>query len=343
MPGPRMAKPGFVSIYYIAIDHRLQHGYTDHPVVENVSADAISPVATLRYNYINDIIAPEISALQSLTAVNLSNNYIRGDIPPALTAMRLTVLDLSNNILTGSIPPSISTMATLQSLNLVGNSLTGIAPETVGLSLSSCALPTTVCYRNITTVNQACGVTRMSPCPDANAPSGGMKPREDFAKNTSGSGLPNSTVAAIIGGTVGSFMMLLLGVALFVYLRMRNAEPEDDDDAGGDRYPSSTASKKVSTFARRVVVVLRGQQGTSSDTTSGKQGLPGLTRANQQDGGGAWRQLDDMDDTVVRPSTALPAGMSGSSGTASDSTVFVVDSTDMVPLQSIPTYRRDSQ
>ena len=68
-----------------------------------------------------------------VTSLTLSNNYLRGPIPPEIgTLTALTTLDLGHNQLTGPIPPEIGNLASLSVLDLEWNGLTGPIPPEVG-------------------------------------------------------------------------------------------------------------------------------------------------------------------------------------------------------------------
>ncbi|PON35543.1 LRR domain containing protein, partial [Trema orientale] len=62
--------------------------------------------------------------------LNLSNNYLSGNIPDKIGELKaLESLDLSNNQLSGSIPISISALTSLSHLNLSYNNLSGNIPK----------------------------------------------------------------------------------------------------------------------------------------------------------------------------------------------------------------------
>jgi Leucine-rich repeat (LRR) protein len=64
----------------------------------------------------------------SIKSISLSNNHIGGIIPTSLPAT-LQTLFLSGNNLTGSIPPTLSTLTELTALSLNDNQLTGEIPD----------------------------------------------------------------------------------------------------------------------------------------------------------------------------------------------------------------------
>ncbi|XP_073005544.1 receptor-like protein 4 [Typha latifolia] len=75
----------------------------------------------------------DISKLQHLQNINLSENSIKGPIPYSLgTITGLEILDLSYNQFNGSIPESLGQLTSLQILNLNGNYLSGRVPANLG-------------------------------------------------------------------------------------------------------------------------------------------------------------------------------------------------------------------
>ena len=79
----------------------------------------------------------------SVTDLTLSENELRGVIPPVLGNLRnLEWLDLSKNELSGTIPPELGNLQNLRGLALGGNSLSGEIPPELGnlLNLTGLAL-----------------------------------------------------------------------------------------------------------------------------------------------------------------------------------------------------------
>ncbi len=78
-------------------------------------------------------VASELVGLSALTALDLSDNQLTGDIPPNLDILgALTSLDLSDNQLTGSIPEGLGALTGLTTLDLSGNQLIGQIPHDLG-------------------------------------------------------------------------------------------------------------------------------------------------------------------------------------------------------------------
>ncbi|WP_213999979.1 S8 family serine peptidase [Arsukibacterium sp.] len=67
-----------------------------------------------------------------ITALDLSNNNLSGELPAALSALsELTELDLSFNSLSGSFPEVLLQLTTLQRLSLWQNGFSGVIPATI--------------------------------------------------------------------------------------------------------------------------------------------------------------------------------------------------------------------
>jgi Leucine-rich repeat (LRR) protein len=75
----------------------------------------------------------EYYSIENTTELDLSNNYLTGEIPPEIGNLtNLTELNLYNNQLTGSIPPEIGNLTNLTELYLYYNQLTGEIPSEIG-------------------------------------------------------------------------------------------------------------------------------------------------------------------------------------------------------------------
>lgn len=89
---------------------------------------------------ISGTISPKIGQLQRLQILYLYTNKISGTIPPEIgNCKKLMSLDLGNNLLTGSIPVELGDLFFLQSLGLSSNVLSGTIPD-----LSGCASLSTI-------------------------------------------------------------------------------------------------------------------------------------------------------------------------------------------------------
>ncbi len=90
-------------------------------------------------------ISPSLGKLQGLKHLNLSANYLTGEIPVELASCtKLTTLALDNNMLDGSIPAAIGKLQALQNLDLSTNKLAGEIPGELG----SCTKLTTLALGN---------------------------------------------------------------------------------------------------------------------------------------------------------------------------------------------------
>ena len=87
----------------------------------------------LRRNGLSGSIPAEISALTTLTHLDLGSNWLEGGIPGEIGRLsELRVLNLVNNALTGPIPPEIGALSKLTNLNLGGNRLSDAIPAEIG-------------------------------------------------------------------------------------------------------------------------------------------------------------------------------------------------------------------
>ncbi|EPS63614.1 hypothetical protein M569_11171, partial [Genlisea aurea] len=102
-------------------------GVTCHPIKDDESALGVSQI-DLGSQGLKGYISDEIGLLSNLVSLNLSSNFLGGDIPSSLGQKSLVKLDLSNNRLQGPIPDSL-TSSSLQLVLLNGNSLEGRVPE----------------------------------------------------------------------------------------------------------------------------------------------------------------------------------------------------------------------
>ncbi|KAL5568483.1 hypothetical protein UlMin_025058 [Ulmus minor] len=66
--------------------------------------------------------------LQYLRSIDLSSNWLSGEIPKSITLLKLNTLNLSRNRLTGSIPDNFNPRSQLEALDLSRNQLSGRIP-----------------------------------------------------------------------------------------------------------------------------------------------------------------------------------------------------------------------
>jgi len=71
---------------------------------------------------LNGTLGYELSSLQALKTMDLSNNFLHDSIPYQLPS-NLTYLNFAKNKLSGNLPYSISNLVSLEYLNLSHNSL----------------------------------------------------------------------------------------------------------------------------------------------------------------------------------------------------------------------------
>ncbi|XVF58236.1 hypothetical protein PTKIN_Ptkin07bG0048400 [Pterospermum kingtungense] len=70
----------------------------------------------------------EIGSLSKLTFLNLSSNYLKGELPPSLGNLKLLEKLLIHNFINGSIPLELGNLKNLVILDLSGNNLVGSIP-----------------------------------------------------------------------------------------------------------------------------------------------------------------------------------------------------------------------
>ncbi|XP_022735330.1 probable leucine-rich repeat receptor-like serine/threonine-protein kinase At3g14840 [Durio zibethinus] len=75
---------------------------------------------------------PELDRLPFLKEIDLSRNYLSGEIPPRWGSMQLINITLLGNRLTGLIPKELANISTLTSLVLEENLLSGTLPPELG-------------------------------------------------------------------------------------------------------------------------------------------------------------------------------------------------------------------
>ncbi|KAF8399934.1 hypothetical protein HHK36_015805 [Tetracentron sinense] len=85
----------------------------------------------LSNNYLSGEVPEELTWLFRLGTLNLSMNHLKGKIPKQIGNLKfLETLDLSMNQLSGTIPQSMSSLTALNHLNLSHNNLSGKIPST---------------------------------------------------------------------------------------------------------------------------------------------------------------------------------------------------------------------
>jgi Leucine-rich repeat (LRR) protein len=101
--------------------------------ISTVGTDLSVTAINLPNNNLNGNLPPEIEDLPNLTILNLANNEITGLLIPQLEQLSaLEELNLSNNALRDSIPDWIGNFANLEVLKLGGNRLNDSIPASIG-------------------------------------------------------------------------------------------------------------------------------------------------------------------------------------------------------------------
>lgn len=83
-------------------------------------------------NLLHGEIPDGLFGLQGLEYLNLSYNFLDGEVPGLEKMLSLRALDLSHNSLSGQVPGNISILKGLTLLNLSYNSFSGIVPKKEG-------------------------------------------------------------------------------------------------------------------------------------------------------------------------------------------------------------------
>nr|XP_023873485.1 probable inactive receptor kinase At5g58300 [Quercus suber]XP_023873490.1 probable inactive receptor kinase At5g58300 [Quercus suber]XP_023873497.1 probable inactive receptor kinase At5g58300 [Quercus suber]XP_023873502.1 probable inactive receptor kinase At5g58300 [Quercus suber]POF23723.1 putative inactive receptor kinase [Quercus suber] len=85
-------------------------------------------VLSLRSNYLNGNLPPDITSISSLQSLYLQHNNFSGQFPASLST-KLNALDISFNSFSGSIPLTFQNLTRLTVLNLQNNSISGAIPR----------------------------------------------------------------------------------------------------------------------------------------------------------------------------------------------------------------------
>ncbi|KAH7651408.1 Non-specific serine/threonine protein kinase protein [Dioscorea alata] len=113
-------------------------GWVDKTGAVNVKCGA----CTANYCHITSIVLQgqnltgslpdEFSNLTSLQKIDLSFNYLNGNIPAAWASIPLTDIELEGNHITGRIPDELGRITSLQYLSLESNLIEGPLPQSLG-------------------------------------------------------------------------------------------------------------------------------------------------------------------------------------------------------------------
>ncbi|XP_057460521.1 receptor like protein 29-like [Actinidia eriantha] len=102
------------------------------PIPPQISSLESLHILALSQNRLSGMIPVEVFGLTSLVRLDLSYNFLTGTLPYQVGSLKnLVGLDLSYNALTGTIPTTIGQLGMLQKLDLSSNSLFGTIPDTI--------------------------------------------------------------------------------------------------------------------------------------------------------------------------------------------------------------------
>lgn len=174
--------------------------YSDSFSVGNASAYIPKLRGTLDWN---------ITGLLFLKSLSLSNNALTGPIPPELAlAPSLTALQLQNNLLTGNLSETLCSLK-LTCLDLSGNNISGPVPDCWRKKFNCTDFDNTL-------LNLRPGITCLNGTKKSCA-------RDDRVTYAPPPGKDNSVnlVAVLVGAFGGLALILVLGSLLLLFLRHR--------------------------------------------------------------------------------------------------------------------------
>jgi len=131
--------PPFSFVYSImtrencrSIWDRILKGYGIVPICTNssspVRSNTISGYVQLSSNWLSGEIPPEIGAMLNLSLLHLDNNRLAGRLPPEISRLPLVVLNVSRNNISGAIPSEIGRIRCLEMMDLSYNNFSGELP-----------------------------------------------------------------------------------------------------------------------------------------------------------------------------------------------------------------------
>ncbi|XP_062189540.1 probable LRR receptor-like serine/threonine-protein kinase At1g74360 [Phragmites australis] len=114
---------------------RLLKGYGIVPICTNssspVRSSTISGYVQLSRNFLSGEIPPEIGAMRNLSLLHLDDNRLTGQLPPEIGQLPLVVLNVSRNNISGAIPPEIGSILCLEMMDLSYNNFSGELPASL--------------------------------------------------------------------------------------------------------------------------------------------------------------------------------------------------------------------
>ncbi|KAL3526662.1 hypothetical protein ACH5RR_011318 [Cinchona calisaya] len=167
-------------------------------------------IILLQNNNITGSIPAEIGKLSKLQTLDLSDNHFTGQIPPSLEHLKsLQYMKLNNNSLSGEIPKSLANLTLLSLMDLSYNNLTGPVPIFPSKTLNVLGNPL------ICTSDPACNRMTLMPM--------------SMALNASRDDVPQAIqkrhkVALALSSSFGCLCLLVIGLALFLWLRQRRKQ-----------------------------------------------------------------------------------------------------------------------
>ncbi|KAJ6799320.1 protein NSP-INTERACTING KINASE 3-like [Iris pallida] len=204
------------------------------------SADGYVSVLGLPSQSLSGTLSPSIGNLTNLQSVLLQNNAISGPIPSNIGKLeKLQTLDLSNNQFSGSIPSSLGNLRNLNYLRLNKNRLSGRCPDSLSnidsltlLDLSYNNLSGSLPKLSARTFNIVgnpliCGPSSVNNCSNVSLdplsyPPDDLKGSLGFSAAAQPGVVRRRRVAIALGASVGSLVLIIIVVGLFLLWQRRH-------------------------------------------------------------------------------------------------------------------------
>ncbi|KAG7585608.1 Leucine-rich repeat [Arabidopsis thaliana x Arabidopsis arenosa] len=127
---PRSFVMGCFSLKHLKLSHNKFNG---HFLPRETSFTSLEELRIDSNLFTGKIGVGLLSSNTTLSILDMSNNFLTGDIPSWMANLSsLNMLSISNNFLEGTIPPSLLAISFLSLIDLSGNILSGALPSHVG-------------------------------------------------------------------------------------------------------------------------------------------------------------------------------------------------------------------
>ncbi|KAI7745661.1 hypothetical protein M8C21_006814 [Ambrosia artemisiifolia] len=189
---------------------------------------SLSISLNLGNNQLSGPLPAEVGNLNNVNEIILANNRLSGNIPSSISScVSLQILNISNNLFSGSLPESLGSLRALEDLDVSSNNITGAIPnyleviplKKLDISFNNLQgeVPRKGVFANTSSVlilgnNQLCGGL-----PEFRLP----KCQSNKKKN-------KLSVVVILAISVGSVMLFVAMVVMFIACYSRKTEVEND-------------------------------------------------------------------------------------------------------------------